>query len=192
MDAQCLTFALLIFSLLGKLLAEEEIDIDEDGQNDVKIHKNSDNQIILFSNQVYRNGIKKITENVDVSQVDDIKLMMETDKAVANKLKTFKKIRKIDIGSECPNFEYKHHVDDIKDGKFINEYDTNTSTRVMHGEYFSSYNGFRFIVTISKLDTSIVCHYEYSAAQTLLLQTTSLGNSSIQKYEINIKLEYKV
>ena len=183
MAAQILPLVLLIFSVLAATVAEVEIDIDGDGLKDVKVNKNVGKQILLFSNHVFRNGIKKITENIDISQLDKIKVMMDNDKIVLKKLQAFRNIKKYDLGSECPNFEYKRHVDDIKDDKFLQDYDAHTSIRVMHGEYFPSPNGLRFIVTISKIDNAIVCHYEFSASQTLIFKTTSLGKGSIKSME---------
>ena len=98
MAVNLLPYMLFGLSILAATVADDEIDIDGDGEKDVKVHNNAGNNILLFSNQVFRNGIKKITENVDISQLDNIKRIMENDNIMLKRLKAFTFVKKYDLG----------------------------------------------------------------------------------------------
>lgn len=167
---------LLIYWMLHQIgsipiLKNTNIDFDGDHKVDVQIHQNTNHDVLVFKNHVYRKGITKYIESVDISDINIIKERILRDKEETNSLKDFDKVKKKDLPLLCPNFEGYNNlfVDDIKDPKF----ELHDSVRVVHGEHSPASDGHRFIVTMYRSENQSVCQFEYSEYQKHLLQLSA-------------------
>ena len=65
-------FLLIAASTFTNANDDIELDLDRDGDGDVKIHFNKENSAIIFQNEIFRRGLKKIKETIQVEGFEKV------------------------------------------------------------------------------------------------------------------------
>ena len=181
------TILCVIFILSNPAIAgpdDTDLDLDGDMVPDVEIHFNKENSMIILKNEVYRKGINKYTEYIDLSDIHEVTKQVEMDRSETDSLQRFENVKKQDLEYQCPNFQIDDaYIDDINQVK-INDLGA-SPLRVFHGEHPPRAGELGFIVTISKLNNKEVCEFEYSEHQRKVLKATAMDAIKPDDWEVN-------
>ena len=147
-----------------------------------EIHENADEKYLILKNHVFRKGVIKEEECVDISDIEDVEKRLNLDEDETSQLLTFEKVTKNAIKTSCPNFKFlgQEHVDDIKDVKFTH-LKTDVPMRIAHGEHPGD-KLHDYIVYIKQEDDEQYCYFEYSQHLREKLQSASLDSKLPHTY----------
>ena len=168
-----LTILWVVFILNNKATAgphDKELDLDGDMDPDVRVHFNEENSMVILKNEVYRKGINKYTETIDLSDIKKVKKQLEMDRSETDSLKQLENVQKQDLEYQCPNFQITgEYIDDINN---VSMEDVGAvPLRIFHGEHPPRAGELDFIVTMKTINNKEVCEFEYSEHQRQILQS---------------------